>query len=294
MLNNEKYDYILIWGHGLKYKDEIIELIANRKDFEIIKILFHQPTKIENLVKAIYSFDYAPFEHLKAKTKYLLNTTNNVLFIFLKNNNPEVDYFGTGAFRHPESTTLKILKEEIRNKYNPYLNGIRTEDHIIHASDNESQTHYILKYLGYSSGVKSILSNSTLIKAPYHLGKIKQFHLRMIDIESIYCTILHGDIYSLKKKYVKISETPHFKTLQNKSDDYQKYLNEFQGYYLTDYYSQNKFINLENTFKYLESPFTNNYIIVKIIENKFIIQDGVHRACILKKRNIKKIIVAIT
>jgi len=288
-----QYDYILIWSHGLQYKNEIIDLIAKNKDFEIIKIQYHHPQKIKNLVKTIYSYDYAPFKHLKAKTKYLKKTASKVFFIFIKNKNPKIDYKGEGSFRHSESMTLKVLKEEIRNKFNPYNNGKRTEDHIIHASDNEAQTNYILKYLGYKNGLNSILSTSKILRVPYHIGKINSFHLKKIKLSEIYCTILHGTHKSMTKRVMHITETPHYKTLSKQTNDYQKYLETFQGYYLTDYYSIEKFLELEKKMSYLEEPYSDNYIIVKKIKNNYIIQDGVHRACILQKRNKKEIIVAV-
>ena len=136
MLENSQVDYILIWGHGLVYKDNIIDVIEAQANLKILKILFYKPRKISDLVKTICSYDYAPFRHLKGKTRYLKSTPNKTLFIFVDNIKPDNDYLGEGKFRHLESMTFKALKEEIRNAYNPRCNSKRTEEHVIHISDH--------------------------------------------------------------------------------------------------------------------------------------------------------------
>ena len=64
-------DYFLIWGHGLQYSKEIIDYIRSIPEFEIQLIKKYRPRSISRLIKKIYSYDYAPYFHLKAKTKYL-------------------------------------------------------------------------------------------------------------------------------------------------------------------------------------------------------------------------------
>ena len=149
-----RYDYFLIWGNGLKYRDQIINEIRKDSNFQIIKILHHKPKNIKELVQAIYSYDYAPFCHLKSKTEYLLKTAPEVDFIFVKNIDPREDYVGEGEFRHIESQNVKLLKERIRDNYNKRKDDRRTEEHVIHASDNQDQTDYILRYLGFNDGLK--------------------------------------------------------------------------------------------------------------------------------------------
>ena len=56
-----RYDYFLIWGNGLKFKTQIINEIRADNNFQIVKILHHKPKSIKKLVRAIYSYDYAPF-----------------------------------------------------------------------------------------------------------------------------------------------------------------------------------------------------------------------------------------
>ena len=66
-----RYDYLLIWGHGLQYKNEIVNEIESNPNFKIEYFIYHEPKSIKKLVNEIYSYDYAPVFHLKGKTKYL-------------------------------------------------------------------------------------------------------------------------------------------------------------------------------------------------------------------------------
>ena len=297
MLENSQVDYILIWGHGLVYKDNIIDVIEAQANLKILKILFYKPRKISDLVKTIYSYDYAPFRHLKEKTRYLKSTPNKTLFIFVDNIKPDNDYLGEGRFRHLESMTLKALKEEIRNAYNPCCNGKRTEEHVIHISDNEMQTDYILKYLEYDDGVNSILPRTGLVTMPHHVHENRHnkscFQLKRVRTTNIYCSILYGTPDNASIKTVPIIETPHFKSLISDSKAYEDYLKMFQGYYLLDYYSMAKFLTLEKEMQYLQGKYSSDYIIVRQMNDKYIIQDGVHRASILAKKNHEQITVAI-
>ena len=157
-LRRQRYDYFLIWGNGLPYQNEILDILRDAESIEIIRLTSYKPKNIAKLVRAIYSYDYAPLQHLRAKTRYLLETIPEVLFIFVLNRDARERYVCTGAFRHVECANIKSIKEEIRNRFNPRKEGKRTEEHVIHASDNESQVDHILKYLGVKAGV-SYLKN---------------------------------------------------------------------------------------------------------------------------------------
>jgi hypothetical protein len=294
-MKSYRYDHVLIWGNGLECKTQIINEIRNHPDFEIIKIYNYKPKNIKKFVKAVYSFDYAPFHHLKAKTKYLLTTKAEVIFIFFKNNNPDEDYLDNGDFRHLESHTLKKFKEELRNKFNERKDDKRTENHVIHASDSQKQTDYILKYLGFKDGIEH-LSNvpSLCIKAPYHFPKIEKFTLKMVDINKIYCTIANSEGNSIKLSVSDIQESPHYKTLIHQDKTYEDYLNNYQGVFLQDNYCEDKFLDLSKTLNYLKENNCTDYIIVsKLNNNKYMIMDGLHRAAILKYNGVDKVIVAV-
>ncbi len=284
-----RYDYILIWGNGMPCKYEILKMIENHKDFEILKIIEYEAKDIAELVEAVYSYDYAPIEHLRAKIEYLYSTSPKVLFIFFKNNNPNEDYLSEDAFRHIESLTVKKFKEELRNKFNERKEDRRSENHVIHASDNQKQTDYILKYIGYKNGLKDLLKTSNrIINAPEHLADFKKISIKKVPVNDLYANILIND-KPVCSKTVPVGETPHYKTLKNNADDYANYIKAFQGSFLQDFYSINKLNKLAQELDY---PHNSNYICVKLIENKYVIMDGVHRAAVLMKKGEKDIIVA--
>lgn len=290
--HENRIDYILIWGHGTILAPLIIDKIHINLNFSIKKIIYHKPQTIKSLINVIYSYDYAPIEHLISKTKYLETTPNEVIFIFIENKNPNIDFIGEGAYRHSESITLKELKENIRNKYNPKDSGKRSENHVIHASDNELQADYALKYLGFNNGIGIFKNENKFISCPYYIDKIKTIHIKKINIDFLLCNIVIGSSrydYSVKTK--KLSESPQYKGLTENISIYKEYLDTFIGGALTEYYSPEKLIKLSTKLKYLENDATNNYILVKKIDGKFLILDGLHRAAILASRGLKEITV---
>ena len=296
MFNEFRYDYILIWGNGLAYKNEIISEIRNNQDFEIIKICNYKPKKISELVKAVYSYDYAPFWHLKNKTQYLLSTKPEVCFIFFKNQNPDEDYLGEAEFRHIESLTLKKFKEKLRDTFNERNEDRRSENHVIHATDNQEQADYILRYLGFDSGTDHFkkLPNH-VIKAPYHISEFSEFIIKEVDIDSIYCNILSSEKNGVYKKRVPITKSPHYKSLVDDEGIYKSYIEEFKGEYLCDNHYLEKFKKLSSELTYLKaSDNINDYILVEPLNSdSYVIIDGLHRASILKYKDEKKVIVGV-
>lgn len=281
MLLNHRIDCIIIWGHGMKYFDEILQGIEEHKNFEILKIVKHLPKSQKHLVKEVYSFDYAPFSHLKSKTKYLLKVNKEVCFIFIKNLSPKEDFFGVGQFRHVESVSLKEFKEKLRDKFNPYENGVRTHNHVIHATDNQTQTHYLLKYLGYRKGISIFIEEKKLFNFPDFITQQTPLSIIKIDYNNIVCNIVVGESwnsYSLEE--VEVKKSPHFLSLSKGTDIYNKYWRKFIGGPIKAYYSPIKFSLLQTEFEYLKAPYNQSYVIVQKKGEKYLIVDGLHRAAL--------------
>ena len=294
-LRKKRYGYFLIWGNGMQYKEEIIRILRGKEFIKILRIMNHRPKSIATLVRTIYSYDYAPFEHLKSKTRYLLKTAPDVVFIFFRNENAQERDFGEGAFRHIECERIKSIKEEIRNRFNPRIDGKRTEEHAVHASDNESQTAHILKYLGFNDGI-GYLRNvpNPILSLPYYPPKFKEFAIRRVNSSQLYCNILRGTRESFWIEAVPIEETSHFACLTGNTTPYKEYLTRFMGGPLTCDYSVENFMELSQNFAYLEPPYATSYILVKDFQpNKYLILDGVHRACVLQFRGINDFPVAV-
>ena len=73
----QRYDYFLIWGHGLPYQEQILRMIQGDTTLKIIDVRRFRPRNLPRFVNEIYSCDYAPREHLKAKTEYLMTLPVN-------------------------------------------------------------------------------------------------------------------------------------------------------------------------------------------------------------------------
>lgn len=268
-----QYHYFLIWGHGLQFQDQILDRIASEKSFEILRVLRLRLRSVKRLVNTIYSYDYAPFHHLKSKTRYLLHTPREVAFAFIRVADPDPDMFGKGSFRHRESQRIKALKEELRNRYNPRMNGKRTEDHVVHASDSESQTEHIIRYLGISSGIAFFKENEMFPFVPNYItchGGI----LRKLDPNNLSCRIAEGQRYSYRLKTLPLRESPHFLGLAGDMEVYERYIEAFNGGPLKAYYSVSRFRTLLDS---IQSGVEPDPI---IINSEMLILDGVHRAAI--------------
>jgi len=291
-----RYDYFLIWGHGLKYKKEILNMIRKSDFLEVKKIMFYRIKNMEKFVsKIVYGHDYAPFWHLKAKTKYLMNVNPNSCIIFVLNKSPKEALLGEGFFKHIECLKIKKLKNEIRDKFNPRKSGLRTEDHIVHASDNEFQTDYLMKSLGYSDGIKVFEKTpNPFLSLPYYIPQFDCFKIKKVRLSQIYVRVLKGDADNHYTEILPLKESPHYKYLMGEKTAYKNYLDNFGGYFLTEDYSPEKFNNLLKNSSYLEQPHDNSYILTEELSSqKYVILDGVHRAAKLLHLKEEEIILAV-
>lgn len=294
-LINQRYGYFIIWGHGLQYRDKILEQIREMKSIDILWLQKYNPKNIKKFIKIVYAYCDVPSYHLSAKTDYLLNIPSETFFIFFRNDDSDERYSGEGPFKLLQCILIKKLKEKIRNKYNPKKNGKRTEYHIIHASDNEIQVNFILKHLGYKNGISFLKNkpNDNLL-LPLFLPKFDTFKIKKINSSQLFCNILKGNINSFRTKTVKIKKTPHYACLSGNTKLYKNYINKFLGGPLRCDYNIDKFLKLSKSMHYLKHPYNTSYIITEEIEpNKYLIIDGLHRASILLFNKINSFPVAI-
>ncbi len=284
-----RMDYFMIWGHGLQYTNEILDIIRNVEDFKIVAIIKRHVQDIEQFIQDVYACDTVPFEHLVSKTRYLLGTKPEVLFILIENNNTQEKYFGEGAFRHIQCQLIKDVKEVVRNKFNPRANGKRTEHHVIHASDYESQVEHVLKVLGLQPLSYFTREPNSELDVPYHIEPFDDYEIREIDVNDIVAEITGLGLVGIK-------ETPHFKYLTGDKKHYIGYHSSYFGTYLTDDHFSQAFDNMILNFQYGQKTNSNklSLILVRPLENnKYRIMDGVHRASILAFKGIEKISVVI-
>lgn len=284
-----RMDYFLIWGNGIHYTNDIIGMLRNDPNFEILAIHKKNVGDIEHFVPAIYACDTVPYAHLIEKTRYLAKTSPEIIFILVRNNDPQERYFGIEPFRHIQSQTIKILKEEIRNRFNPRLNGKRTEEHVVHASDYESQVDHALQMLDLPPLEYYKNEPNPDLEAPYHLGKINHYEIKEVNITSLCASILDRGLLC-------ISETPHYSYVAGMKSDYTQYHQKYFGTKLTDDHFPEVFDDMIHNFHYETKPATGKHNLIvaqQMPDGNYKILDGVHRASILSYRGVKRVRIAV-
>jgi hypothetical protein len=300
MLRKRRFDYFLIWSHGIAQQKEILQYIRGEQAFRILEIRRHVPRNLERFVREVYSFDYAPFEHLKSKTRYLLDLPPEVVFIFIENLDVQDVVCGEETFRHVECVRVKSVKEAIRDALNPRIDGHRSEHHVVHASDSELQTHKMLQYLGFEGGIDGLRAGGHVLlhQAPHHLARFGCFSLRRIPMSKLACSLLRVDPASgsaAEHEVRGIDASPHYQCLQENLDSYADYYSQSPGIYQTDDHSAQNLKQLAVDFSYLKEPYETAYIVVRYEarSDRFIVMDGIHRAAILANQQATGVVVAV-
>ena len=285
----KRKDFFLIWGHGLKYEKEIINLINKNSNFIIKYFYKYEILNMNKFISNVYFNDYTPINHLKNKTKYLRTKDNKVLFIFIENKNPKEIKVKSFNKSHIESKTINKFKIQIRNKYNPKINNKITHDHVIHGSDSQAQTEHIIRFLSN----KNLDQEKIYNQKSFNEVNQSLYNLKNISINKIKARILiqKGLNNKISTKIINLNKTPHYYFVKKNKKSYLEYIDKFRGIGLNYEYSEKKFSKLIKNLKYLKGDHSDEYINVDKIKNEYIITDGLHRASILKNKLIKSIIV---
>ena len=292
LLNDKRFDCIIIWGHGLRYRDEILEMIRSSDGFNIVRIIKYNPKNIKKFINKVYSYDYAPISHLKSKIKYLDSVKPEVLCVVINNLSPLVDVLGKGDFRHEESLKLKELKTTIREKFNPYVDGEMSHQHVIHATDNEEQTFHILNAVG-ETGL-ACFSNTSLFSLPHFLGTPNTYNIKEINCDQLVCSEVITERGRLCTKRIEIHESVQYQALKGNTQAYESYIQKYLGTGLKCDYTLKRLLTLSESFSYQSKGYESSYLIVKKNGiNSYLIVDGLHRAAIHLYQGNQKIKVCI-
>ena len=276
-----RLDCFIIWGHGARHIDEIIKIIRDSDGVRIIHIDKYTTKNIRKFVKAVYSYDYAPIIHLKPKIKYLEKTPCQIYIILVENHDPKEDYFGEGKFRHIESLVIKRIKNKIREKFNPRnLKGQISEDHVVHATDNESQTDAILKLIGHRAGVKKFINKNKIILTPEYINEPDIFSIKKISFDKLLCRNADSKDGKYFIKVTPLIDSVQYVSLSN-IQIYEQYLKNYLGTVLKKDYDVERFQKMKNNFKYLHGAYSEKFIVTtQYNDDKYIILDGLHRAAL--------------
>lgn len=292
-----RLDFLLIWGHGLEFEEDIISLLFEEPGFTPLAVKRIKVKSMDALISKIYAHDYAPLKHLKNKTKYLKSTPKEVLFVFFLNEQPIEYGDGEGLFRHLECARLKAFKRRVRDIYNPKLANTNkpSENHVIHTSDNQQQALEILEWLDLDDALGST-PKFPFFKSPRYLGVISSCKIVEMSLNTVTCKVLRGSRWKYHTEEVGIESSPQFRMLNEMNPAiYSNYITNFRGTGLTAPYHLSRFSSLAAKF---DSEMYKNMcepiIVKRTNDQRYVILDGLHRASLLLRsgeRLIKGVVV---
>jgi len=283
-----RYDMFILWGNGINYVSSIVNMIRDDKNFSIIRMVLKDIHNMQEFIRGVYKCDTVPWEHLVAKSRYLLSAEKKCICILVKNKNPEEKHFGEGRFRHIQCQKIINIKNLIRSKYNPKLLDLNriipplpqgvSHNHCIHATDYESQVDYLLGYFNLGTLSSYNRYENSPVYIPWHLN-INNYEIVALDLNNLRANV-NGNI-------IKIEDTPHYQYVLGNKDAYINYFYKNFGKILQEDHFPESFDRLIQNFdvNYKTPSGKKSHIIVQ----KNTIRDGLHRASILKHLGIKKI-----
>ena len=287
-----RYDSFIIWGNGLQNIPEIIGIIRDSGKYNIIRIVKKDISSMSRFIKKVYACDTVPWRHLRTKSKYLLDSPKQCIFILVENKNPKEKYFGEGKFRHIQCQNINKTKIFIRSKYNPkFKNEEKTiaplppgvsHDHCVHATDYESQVEYLLGYFKLKNLDFYRRNEKFSYYIPWHINVGTHNYITEIDIDINH---IYANIGGAAQE---LANTPHYKYVSGDKASYINYFSKNFGTLLQEDHSPGAFDTLIENFdeNYCRDDGKESLI---IINNSNVILDGVHRSSILRHRGEQRI-----
>ncbi len=289
----ERFDYFTIWGNGLLYADEILNILRSQKNLRILRIESLKVRNMNRFVFDLYACDTVPLSHLKSKLRYLDDVVPEVIVVYAKNLDPEELPVGEGEFRNVQCQFINRLKWEIRDKFNPRSDGLRTEEHVIHASDYEEQVDYFLKMTGHAEGIEFLEGGSEGLPfyKPYHIKRPGTYIFMRIPVDLLRASILMGDpggknYEDIDTSVLPIAKTPHYLGLCGE-DAYEGYISKYKYKFLMDDHTVEKLVEMRELT--IDNIRVFSPILIVSDEEHYRILDGVHRAATALFHNVEKI-----
>lgn len=280
-----RLDFAIIWGHGMQYIDDILGILRQYKGLELVWFQKYSPPDFNKFVSQVYGLDTVPLEHLMAKNEYLKDVGRDVYIMLIRNHRPQPVMVGTGKFRHEQCMLMNKFKWHVRERFNPVRNGERTEEHIIHCSDYETQTEQFMATMGLGHKYDWTLSKTSEVPwTPYYIDKFNDFVIKEYDVDKLFANVLTD---TNVKECRPLKQSPHYKYVVGDREEYINYWNKYKGTKLTEDHTPSKFDGLVNWLTLDKYKEMNKVVII----SGGIIIDGVHRAAVLASQNEDKIVV---
>ena len=261
----------VIWGHGLKWEDAILDELE-RGGSTIHFIQRFRFRRVNNFVSKVYRYDTTPRRHIMAKTAYLRSVPHEALVVAMTTSAPRNEIKGSGFFRHPESEKMRQVKWSIRRTFNPDAGEEETTNHVIHITDSSAQARALSRMLGMRSHSDYPLTDSSdwTLRTPNFPLTLHTKEVRTRDLQA-------GQLQGSRWEYRVVLE-PIFGTIQwgalaGNWKPYESYVQKFRGTGLRRRYSKQRFLRLVQATQEdcLPPP------VVCWAAGKFRILDGLHR-----------------
>ncbi len=276
-----RHDVFIIFPHGIQYFDEILKILYKYPDLELLYFRKYVPYDFIQFIEDVYKTDTVPWQHIKGKTEYLKELGKDVWVILIKNHAPEEVTVGEGEYQHKQCMLVNRFKWEVRERFNPRINGERSEHHVIHATDYESQAFKIWNKIGFHS-IEHIngTANPLFPHLPFFLPELGGYTIKSQNLDELKCYQMH----ETEKNYrVPIRESVYYKYAAGDKQPYIDYWNKFKGVRLWVDSSPMKFDKLIEKFD--PKLYPDRYM---VISDDNVVIDGNHRAVIMLSRGIKK------
>lgn len=273
------YCFFFIKDRGLKYTNEILEiLISNKNKFNLMMILKYEKKFLNN-------YNFFSYLKLTPEIKFLLKKSKKGMFIFTKFKNDNHIHKAINQSTYIKNQVIAKYQKIIRNKFDLNQSELKISSHTFYGCSNGHDAHYVLKYLGYNNGLQILNRHENKpFKVSYFIENFNQCKIHEIQVDDLICnTILRSSI--------DIKESPQYKFLLGSENEYKNYIEKYLGIKLLVYHSIQKYRDLLKNFKYLGKENETSYVIVKKVNGKYMIIDGLHRASLSIYKKKSKLIV---
>jgi hypothetical protein len=277
-IDYNNYSFFFIQGNGLKYIEELINILLSNDDkFDLILI--------RNYKKKFFNLNFFAYFKLNTEIKHLIKKSKKGAFIFIKFRNTSDLKDVTNKQRCINDKIVSNCEKNIRDRFDKNKSKLENKNSIIYGCSDGLNSHYVLKYLGYNNGLSTFSRHDNKpFKIPFYLEDFNKYKIHEIEVSDLICN-------TFLKSSINIKETPHYKFLQGLENEYKNYLEFYYKMPDVSSYSIKKYKDLSKNFEYLCKENETNYIIVKKVNNKYMILDGLHRASLSIYKKKPKLIV---
>lgn len=288
-------DLMIIWGHGFNVEDEILAM-AQEQGFSI-KACFRRKLKsMSRTISRVYSDDYAPIHHLRAKTAYLKTVTPELLLVPMINWRPSLNLVGKGDFRHVESQRVRHLKDSVRDQFNPRKSRHsqeRSENHVMHCTDNRTQAERLLRSFGEDAFLSNVWPKPRDVPPRWTPSRGPLAKLT-VAIEDLLVGQVRGSRWDYCVERLRVKDSVAFNALRGDWDSYSLYMRTFRGTAICGFHNKMKFQELEQRLIPKLRDGCDLGIHVRLDnERALTVVDGSHRLALLAHYGLSQAVVSM-